>query len=114
MSKKLVLKKSAADEVKVQIGMEFSRAFKRADEPFTVEARFADAILSGYDDFIEFEEKKPAAKAAAVSRPRKAKSAARTVTTAVETKPANDPAKNADAETTKAADANAQFEPPTE
>ena len=58
-SKKLVLKKSAPDEVKISFGMEYDRTFRRGSEPFSVDAEFADAILRTSDDFMEFEEVKP-------------------------------------------------------
>lgn len=58
--KKLVLKKSAPDEVEISFGMEFSRTFKRKDEPFSVETKYADAILRTHDEFGEYEEPKTA------------------------------------------------------
>lgn len=49
--KKLVFKKDAPDELKISLGMEFSREFSRSAEPFILERKYADAVLRSYSDF---------------------------------------------------------------
>lgn len=58
-TKQLAFKASAPDEVKIDVGMEFSRTFKRADAPFKVETKWAKVLLRSYDYFFEFEETEP-------------------------------------------------------
>lgn len=70
--KKLVLKKSAGETVAVSLGMEYSRTFHKKDEPFSVETKYADAILRTHDEFAEFKE--PKAKKDATPKTAKGKS----------------------------------------
>lgn len=58
--KKLVLKKNAPDEVEITVGMEYSRKFKRENEPFSVDKKDALMLLESFDYFAEFEETKTA------------------------------------------------------
>lgn len=57
-NKKLILKKSAPDEIEISHGIDFHRKFKRDHQPFTVETKYADVILRSSDDFEEFIESK--------------------------------------------------------
>lgn len=53
---KLVLTKDAPDEVEISLGMEFQQNFKRSEEPFEVEEKYADTLFRSYDFFTKFEE----------------------------------------------------------
>lgn len=70
-TKKLVLQKSAPDEVRIEFGMEFKRTFKRMSEPFAVEVKYAKMLLRSYaETFAEFVET-PAVKETAAETPAK-------------------------------------------
>lgn len=82
---KLQLKAGAPDEVRVRIGVELDRTFKKKDAPFQVDKKVGKAILRTYEDFTEVKEtpkkkrrssKSSKTKAKAVKTPKTAKTAA--------------------------------------
>jgi len=75
-TKKLLLKKSAPDSVGISQGMEFSKTFKRENEPFSVSPEIADMLLRSHDEyFMEAPEEKAAETPAKASKRKSVKKA---------------------------------------
>lgn len=60
---KLIFADDAPEEstngLRITFGEEFSRLFKKTEQPFTVERRFGEAILRNYNEFKELTDESP-------------------------------------------------------